>query len=337
VKGGFRHLFQGVLQGQTQGIAAGQGADQGLQDFRAAEPLQISDEGQGAIRLALPAELLIWRDSHLDRDGDRFANETTDLTSDDRIETEVRKGGRQLLLIPDNGRQDGEVRHEPLPAVPDLSDGLPSIQWPLSQPWPIQHPLLRLGVMASGQGTNFEALLTSCREGPLDATVALLVVNNPGCGAQRRAERWGVPWELIDHRLHTQRRKLDEEILRAFLAARVDLVVMAGWMRIVSPVLIEAFAGRLLNIHPSLLPSFPGLDGVGQALAAGVSLTGCTAHLVSEQVDAGPILVQAAVPVLPSDDHASLSKRIHRQEHRILPLAVALAAQRLPATRPDQG
>jgi phosphoribosylglycinamide formyltransferase-1 len=120
---------------------------------------------------------------------------------------------------------------------------------------------------------------------------------------------------------------LDRALVRAFDAAAVDLVVMAGWMRVVTPTLIGAFPDRLINIHPSLLPSFRGLDAVGQALAAGVRLAGCTAHLVSEEVDAGKILVQAAVPVLNGDDHGSLSRRIQVQEHRILPLAVALAAQ----------
>jgi len=225
----------------------------------------------------------------------------------------------------------------PLPASPDPSEGLPSVQWPLPQPWPEPQPLLRLGVMASGNGSNFEALVASCRQGPLNAVVELLVVNNPGCGAQRRAERLGVACQVIDHRLHPQRQSLDQALLLAFQAARVDLVVMAGWMRIVTSVLIDAFPARLVNIHPSLLPSFAGLDGIGQALAAGVALTGCTAHLVTEQVDGGPILVQAAVPVLAGDDHSSLSRRIHQQEHRILPLAVALAAQRLGPARLDQG
>jgi phosphoribosylglycinamide formyltransferase-1 len=113
----------------------------------------------------------------------------------------------------------------------------------------------------------------------------------------------------------------------------VDLVVMAGWMRIVTPVLIAAYPDRLLNIHPSLLPSFRGMDAVGQALAAGVTLAGCTAHLVRAEVDAGPILVQAAVPVLEGDSRESLAARIQMQEHRILPLAVALLGARLHGAR----
>ncbi len=183
--------------------------------------------------------------------------------------------------------------------------------------------------MASGTGSNFEGLVEACRSGKLQAEVVLLVVNNPGCGAQERAERLGVPCQLINHRDHPSRESLDGALIAAFQQARVDLVVMAGWMRIVTPLLVEAYPDRLINIHPSLLPSFRGLDAVGQALAAGVQLTGCSAHLVRPEVDAGPVLVQAAVPVLPGDDHPSLTARIQRQEHRILPLAVALAAARL--------
>jgi phosphoribosylglycinamide formyltransferase-1 len=199
---------------------------------------------------------------------------------------------------------------------------------------------LRLGVMASGAGSNFEALVAACHSGALVADVHLLVVNQPGCGALARAERLEVPCELIDHRLHASREALDQALIAAFRRAGADLVVMAGWMRIVTPVLIRAFPDRLINIHPSLLPSFRGMDAIGQALTAGVTLSGCTAHLVSEEVDAGQVLVQAAVPVLPGDDHASLAERIHHQEHRILPLAVQLAAQRLQLDGPpdlDQG
>lgn len=225
-----------------------------------------------------------------------------------------------------------------MPAFPDPSDPLPGVQWPLppQQGSASAHACsgegLRLGVLASGNGSNFEALVAACRQGCPAGRVVQLVVNRPGCGAVARAARLGIPCQVIDHRQQPSREALDHALIAVFAAARVDLVVMAGWMRIVTPVLIAAYPERLVNIHPSLLPSFRGLDAVGQALAAGVTLAGCTAHLVSEEVDAGRILVQAAVPVLADDDHTSLSRRIQVQEHRILPLAVQLAAARL-----DQG
>ena len=133
----------------------------------------------------------------------------------------------------------------------------------------------------------------------------------------------------MNHRSFTSRDSLDAALVEHFQALEVDLVVMAGWMRIVTSRLIRAYPERLVNIHPSLLPSFRGVDAVGQALAAGVRLSGCTAHLVSEEVDAGRILAQAAVPVLSDDDQGRLARRIQAQEHRILPLGVALAAERL--------
>ena len=222
-----------------------------------------------------------------------------------------------------------------MPAFSDPSDQETCVQWPLPPElppdWARAQPILRLGVMASGAGSNFEALVQACTEGRLQAEVALLVVNNPGCGAQQRAERLAIPCQVHDHRSVASREALDQALVAAFQAAGVDVVVMAGWMRVVTSTLIGAFPERLINIHPSLLPSFRGLDAVGQALAAGVTLAGCTAHLVCEEVDAGRILVQAAVPVLATDDHASLNARIQRQEHRILPLAVALTAQHLNA------
>jgi phosphoribosylglycinamide formyltransferase-1 len=187
--------------------------------------------------------------------------------------------------------------------------------------------------MASGNGTNFEALVRACHQGTLRASVDCLVVNRADCGARERASRLSVPCHWVDHQRHPDRESLDRELIRLFRASGADLVVMAGWMRIVSSVLIAAYPDRLLNIHPSLLPSFRGLDAVGQALAAGVTLAGCTAHLVRAEVDAGPILVQAAVPVLEGDSRESLAARIQAQEHRILPLAVALAAARLSASR----
>ena len=218
-----------------------------------------------------------------------------------------------------------------MPALSDPSQRDPADQalmHPTVEGRPALPSPLRLGVMSSGNGTNFEALVTAISEGELCAEIPLLVVNNPGCGAQQRAERLGVPCTVLDHRILRDRNALDRELVRRFGDASVEGIVMAGWMRIVTPVLIQAFPGRLVNVHPSLLPSFRGLDAVGQALASGVTISGCTVHVVTEELDAGPILAQAAVPVLDKDDHASLAARIQRQEHRVLPQAVLRAGLR---------
>ncbi len=218
-----------------------------------------------------------------------------------------------------------------------LDSGLELIS-PLIQHWPHFEPPLRLGVMASGNGSNFEAIQDSISANALHADIDLLVVNNQGCGAEERAQRLKIPCQLLDHRQFETRESLDHALVKAFLEADVELIVMAGWMRIVTPVLIEAFPNRLLNIHPSLLPSFKGLDAVGQALQASVRISGCTAHLVQADVDTGPVIAQAAVPVFQDDSRASLAQRIQSQEHRILPWAIALAglnwrqaAEKLPS------
>ena len=205
-----------------------------------------------------------------------------------------------------------------------LDSGLALIS-PLIQKWPHFEPRLRLGVMASGNGSNFEAIQDSISAKALHADIHLLVVNNQGCGAEQRAQRLNIPCQLLDHRQFETRESLDHALVQSFLDADVELIVMAGWMRIVTPVLIQAFPNRLLNIHPSLLPSFKGLDAVGQALQASVRISGCTAHLVRADVDTGPVIAQAAVPVLGDDTRTSLAIRIQSQEHRILPWAIALA------------
>jgi len=179
--------------------------------------------------------------------------------------------------------------------------------------------------MASGSGSNVEALHDATAQGRLDASLRLLIVNNPDCGARDRAARLQIPCQLIDHRRYKTREDLDQALVSAFQAADVEAVVMAGWMRIVTPILIDAYPGRLINLHPSLLPSFKGLDAVGQALASGVRITGCSVHHVQEDVDSGTVIAQAAVPVLGSDDVQSLTQRIQKQEHRLLPWATALA------------
>ncbi|PSB04830.1 phosphoribosylglycinamide formyltransferase [Merismopedia glauca] len=192
-----------------------------------------------------------------------------------------------------------------------------------------QSPPLRLGIMASGSGTNFEAIAQAIASKQLNAEVPVLIYNNPDAKVVARADKWKVPAILLNHRNFSSREALDREIVATFQAHQVDVVVMAGWMRIITQVLIDAFPNRLINIHPSLLPSFRGLNAIEQALAYGVKVTGCTVHLVSLEVDSGPILIQAAVPVLADDTPETLHARIQVQEHRILPQAIAILAQQL--------
>ena len=185
---------------------------------------------------------------------------------------------------------------------------------------------LQLGVMASGSGTNFEAVAQAIAEGKLNAEIKVLIYNNPQAKVKERAEKYHIPTVLIDHREYQQRSSLDREIVAVLKAYGVDWVVMAGWMRIVTQVLINGYPERIINIHPSLLPSFKGIRAIEQALAAKVKITGCTAHLVSLEVDSGKILMQAAVPILPDDTLETLHARIQLQEHHILPQAISLAA-----------
>jgi phosphoribosylglycinamide formyltransferase 1 len=195
----------------------------------------------------------------------------------------------------------------------------------------VNHPPLKLGILASGNGGNFAAIAAAIEVGQLNAHIQTLIYNNPEAFVRERADRHHIPHQLLNHRDYSSRDAFDAAIVAALKAAEVDWVIMAGWMRIVTPVLINAFADRLLNIHPSLLPSFRGIRAVEQALHAGVKITGCTVHLVVPEVDAGTIIMQAAVPVLPDDTPATLQARIHHQEHQIYPLAISLAASQATA------
>ena len=190
-------------------------------------------------------------------------------------------------------------------------------------------PPLILGVMASGSGSNFEAVAKSIETGNLNAKIAILIHNRPDIQVIDRAQKRGIPTVLLDHRNYPTREDLDRAIVATLQAHQVECVVMAGWMRVITQVLIDAFVDRVINIHPSLLPSFPGIRSIEQALAAKVKITGCTVHLVSLEVDSGPILVQSAVPVLPEDTAATLHARVQMQEHIILPQAIELLAQKL--------
>ncbi|MBD1825263.1 phosphoribosylglycinamide formyltransferase [Cyanobacteria bacterium FACHB-DQ100] len=188
------------------------------------------------------------------------------------------------------------------------------------------HPRLKLGVMASGSGSNFEAIAQSIQDGHLNADIQVVIYNNPGAKVVDRANRFNVPAVLLNHREFASREDLDQAIVKALKQHSVEWVIMAGWMRIVTPVLIEAFRDRILNIHPSLLPSFKGNRAVEQALEAGVKIAGCSVHLVVPEVDSGDIIIQAAVPVLAEDTIETLQARIHAEEHRIYPAAIAIAA-----------
>lgn len=187
-------------------------------------------------------------------------------------------------------------------------------------------PSLHLGIMASGAGSNFEAIAQAIADQKLNAKIQVVIYNNPGAGIVKRAERWGIPAVLLNHRNFASREALDAEIVSTLQNYQVDWVIMAGWMRCVTQVLLDAFPQHVLNIHPSLLPSFPGIHAVKQALESGVFIAGCTVHHVVLAVDSGPIVMQAAVPVLPNDTEETLHNRIHIQEHEVYPMAIALAA-----------
>jgi phosphoribosylglycinamide formyltransferase-1 len=186
---------------------------------------------------------------------------------------------------------------------------------------------VRIAVLASGSGTNFQALLDADLS---PGKIVLLVCNNPGAKAIERAERARVPVAVIDHRTFASREDFDRAVLERVTEARAQWLVFAGFMRVVTKVLLEPFHHRVVNVHPALLPAFPGVNAQKQAFDAGVKITGCTVHLVDAGVDTGPILAQAAVPVLPTDDLDSLRERILKEEHRLLPQVVrALAEGRL--------
>jgi len=183
----------------------------------------------------------------------------------------------------------------------------------------------RIAVLASGSGTNFDVIRAAIADGILHAEIVQLVCNVPGAGALALARTHGVPHTLIEHTLFDTRAAFDAAVVECLSAHEAEWVVMAGWMRIVTPAFIAAYPDRILNIHPSLLPSFKGMHAVRQALEAKVKIAGCTVHIVREDVDDGPIIAQAAVPVLPHDDEAALHARIQEGEHAIYPLAIAQA------------
>lgn len=183
----------------------------------------------------------------------------------------------------------------------------------------------KLGVLVSGGGSNLQALLDACARSDFPAQVACVASNVPTAFALERARGAGVPAVVVDHKAFASKADFERALLDALRAHGVEWVCLAGFMRLVSADFLAAFPGRVLNIHPALLPAFPGLHAQRQALERGVKIAGCTVHFVDAGMDTGPIIAQAAVPVLPEDDEKSLSARILAEEHRLYPLAVRLA------------
>jgi phosphoribosylglycinamide formyltransferase-1 len=184
----------------------------------------------------------------------------------------------------------------------------------------------RIAVLISGRGSNLQSIIDAIASRQLDATLAVVVSNREHAPGLQRAREAGVEAIAVDPRAYPGRDAYDGAIAEILRARRVDLVCLAGFMRLVGPPLVDGFAGRMLNIHPSLLPAFPGLDAQRQALAHGVRITGATVHFVTAELDGGPIIVQAAVPVYDDDTVETLSARILIEEHRIYPEAIRLVA-----------
>jgi phosphoribosylglycinamide formyltransferase 1 len=196
----------------------------------------------------------------------------------------------------------------------------------MSAPIGQDRPPVKLGILISGEGTNLQAVIDAVGHGELAADIRIVVSNKPEARGLERARRHGIPAEVLSHR-GKPREQFDAELVTALQAREVELVVCAGFMRLLSPVMVRAFPHRIMNIHPALCPAFPGVDAQQAAYDYGVRFTGCTVFFVTEGIDDGPIIIQAVVPVNPEDDAAAIAQRIHVQEHRIYPEAIRLYQQ----------
>ena len=197
--------------------------------------------------------------------------------------------------------------------------------------------MIVLGVLVSGSGTNLQAILDAVREGRLDARVAVVVSNVAGARALDRARDAGVETAVVDHEAYPTREAFDAAVVDVLRSRGVQTVVLAGFMRLLTPVLLEAYPMRVVNVHPALLPAFPGVRGQRQALEYGVRFTGCTVHFVDLGTDTGPVIAQATVPVLDDDDEASLTARVLEQEHRLLPQVLQWMAEGRVEVQPVAG
>lgn len=186
---------------------------------------------------------------------------------------------------------------------------------------------LPIGVLISGGGTNLQAIIDAIESGKLDARIEIVISNRADAYGLVRARNHGLATQVLDHKQFASREAFDQSVVETLRRHGVELVVLAGFMRLLSPVLVKAFSNRIMNIHPALLPSFPGLHVQKRALEHGVRFSGCTVHFVNEECDEGPIIIQAVVPVLQADTEESLAARILEQEHRIYPRAIQLYSE----------
>lgn len=187
--------------------------------------------------------------------------------------------------------------------------------------------MLNLGVLASGRGSNFQAIVDEVEAGKIKASIKILIVDNPDAYAIERAKRHFIEYLYLNPKEFSSKNAYFERITKELKARDVELVILAGFTRIVRKPLIDAFANRTMNIHPALLPSFPGLYGQKQAVDHGVKISGCTVHFVDEGIDTGPIIIQATVEVSPDDTDKTLSEKILKLEHKALPEAIRLYAE----------
>ncbi len=198
---------------------------------------------------------------------------------------------------------------------------------PFYSEFPKYEPEIKIGILASGKGSNFEYIIKSIIEKKLNAHVSILIVNNPDCKAINIAKEFNIPYIVINHKDTKSRLEHDNLVKNKLKEYSVELVVMAGWMRIVGEDFIKTFDNRLINIHPSLLPSFKGIDAIQQAIDSQVCITGCTVHYVKKEVDSGEIIMQGAVPLSCNDSYNKLKRRIQDVEHIILHLSIAIVAK----------
>lgn len=186
---------------------------------------------------------------------------------------------------------------------------------------------LKLGVLISGSGSNLQSIIDNIENGKLDAAIKIVISNNPHAFGISRAQKHGLPVIILNHEEFKTREEFDAELIKILISKEIDLIVLAGFMRLLTPGFLKAFPQKIINIHPALLPSFKGTHGQKMAFEYGVKFSGCTVHFVDEGVDSGAIIIQSVVPVLQDDTEEDLAARVLKEEHRIYPQAIQFFAE----------